>query len=103
MRRTTPALIYGHYELIAKEHDHVYAYLRSYDSVVYLVLVNLFNESTELDLTEELELGEMKLSNYKVRDEENTVISLRPYEARVYKVAKQKVWHDPNYYPLDEQ
>lgn len=103
MRRTTPALIYGHYELIAKEHDQVYAYLRSYDSVVYLVLVNLFNESTELDLTEELELGEMKLSNYKVRDECKTKMSLRPYEARVYKVAKQKVWHDPNYYPLDEQ
>ncbi|MER2063477.1 MAG: alpha-glucosidase [Alkalibacterium sp.] len=102
MRRTTPALIYGHYELIAKEHDHVYAYLRSYESVVYLVLVNLFNESTELDLTEELELGEMKLSNYKVRDEGNTQMTLRPYEARVYKVAKQKVWHDPNYYPVED-
>lgn len=102
MRRTTPALIYGHYELIAKEHDHIYAYLRSYESVVYLVLVNLFNESTELDLTEELELGEMKLSNYKVRDEGNTQMTLRPYEARVYKVAKQKVWHDPNYYPVED-
>ena len=103
MRRTTPALIYGHYELIAKDHDRVYAYLRSYEGVVYAVIVNLFNQSTKIDLTQELELGEMKLSNYKVRDASDTEMSLRPYEARVYKVTKQKVWHDPNYYPLDEQ
>ncbi|HAJ70416.1 MAG: alpha-glucosidase [Alkalibacterium gilvum] len=103
MRRTTPTLIYGHYELIAKEHDHVYVYLRSYDNVVYVIIVNLFDQSTTLDLSEELVLGEMKLSNYKVSDESNAKMNLRPYEARVYKVAKQKVWHDPNYYELDEK
>lgn len=100
MRKTTPTLIYGNYELIAKEHNKVYAYLRSYESVEYVVIVNMFNEDTELDLTEELELGELKLSNYTVHDESNPQMSLRPYEARVYKVAKQKVWHDPNYYEL---
>lgn len=100
MRKTTPTLIYGNYELIAKEHNKVYAYLRSYENVEYVVIVNMFNEDTELDLTEELELGELKLSNYTVHDESNPKMSLRPYEARVYKVAKQKVWHDPNYYEL---
>lgn len=100
MRKTTPTLIYGNYELIAKEHNKVYAYLRSYENVEYVVIVNMFNEDTELDLTEELELGELKLSNYTVHDESNPKMSLRPYEALVYKVAKQKVWHDPNYYEL---
>lgn len=100
MRKTTPVLIYGHYELIADEHETVYAYLRAYEGVEYVVMVNMFNSSTVLDLSEELELGELKLSNYTVTDELNAVIKLRPYEARVYKVAKQKVWHDPNYYTL---
>ena len=100
MRRTTPTLIYGNYELIAKEHDHVYAYLRAYESVEYVIIVNMFNQTTFIDLSEELELGELKLSNYTVTDESNAQMTLRPYEARVYKVAKQKVWHDPNYYEL---
>lgn len=100
MRKTTPALIYGHYELIAQEHEKVYAYLRAYEGVEYVIVVNMFNESTEIDLSEELELGELKLSNYTVTDERNAAVKLRPYEARVYKVAKQKVWHDPNYYIL---
>lgn len=100
MRKTTPVLIYGHYELIADEHETVYAYLRAYEGVEYVVMVNMFNSSTVLDLSEELELGELKLSNYTVTDELNPVVKLRPYEARVYKVAKQKVWHDPNYYTL---
>lgn len=100
MRRTTPTLIYGNYELIAKEHDHVYAYLRAYESVEYVIIVNMFNETTFIDLSEELELGDLKLSNYTVTDESNAQMTLRPYEARVYKVAKQKVWHDPNYYKL---
>lgn len=100
MRKTTPVLIYGHYELIADEHETVYAYLRAYEGVEYVVMVNMFNSSTVLDLSKELDLGELKLSNYTVTDELNPVIKLRPYEARVYKVAKQKVWHDPNYYTL---
>ncbi|GAA0355340.1 alpha-glucosidase [Alkalibacterium iburiense] len=100
MRRTTPTLIYGNYELIAKEHDQVFAYLRAYESVEYVIIVNMFNETTFIDLSEELELGDLKLSNYTVTDESNAQMTLRPYEARVYKVAKQKVWHDPNYYKL---
>ncbi|MCC5889832.1 MAG: alpha-glucosidase [Alkalibacterium sp.] len=100
MRKTTPALIYGHYELIAKEHEQVYAYLRAFEGVEYVIIVNLFNQTTLLNLEEELELGELKLSNYTVADELNPVMKLRPYEARVYKVAKQKIWHDPNYYTL---
>lgn len=101
MRKTTPALIYGHYELVAEDHEQVYAYLRAFEGVEYVVVVNMFNEKTVIDLSDELELGELKLSNYTVRDELNPRMALRPYEARVYKVAKQKVWHDPNYYTLN--
>lgn len=100
LRKATPALIYGHYELIAKEHENVYAYLRAYEGVEYVIIINMFNAYTEFDLSEELELGELKLSNYTVTDELNPVMTLRPYEARVYYVAKQKIWHDPNYYVL---
>lgn len=101
MRKTTPALIYGHYELIEKEHEQVYVYLRIYNHTEYVILVNMFNKPTTLDLTQELELGQLKLSNYKVYDELNAKMDLRPFEARVYKVAKQKMWHDPNYYKVN--
>lgn len=98
LRKSHPELIYGHYELIKEEHSQVYAYLRAFEGKEFLVVINLFDQPTQVDLTDELDLGLLHLSNYIVHDALNTEMKLRPFEARVYEVAKQKIWHDPNYY-----
>lgn len=98
LRKQEPTLIYGHYELIKKDHNQVYTYLRAYEGKEFLVVVNLFDRPTEIDFTEELDLETLHLSNYIVYDVLNTKMTLRPFEARVYEVKNQKIWHDPNYY-----
>jgi len=87
LRKSRPALIYGSYELIAKAHPHVFAYLRLYKNVRYAVIVNLFNEATEISLSDDLEIEELLLSNYSFIDELNPSMQLGPYEARVYRLA----------------
>ena len=87
LRKHTPALIYGSYELIAESHPHVFAYLRLYKNARYAVIVNLFNEQTEISLADDLEIEELLLSNKAVKDETNPAMQMAPYEARVYKLA----------------
>ncbi|MER2063478.1 MAG: glucohydrolase, partial [Alkalibacterium sp.] len=66
---------------------HVFAYLRLYKNVRYAVIVNLFNEATEISLSNDLEIEELLLSNYSFIDELNPSMQLGPYEARVYRLA----------------
>ncbi|MBM7540355.1 glycoside hydrolase family 13 protein [Amphibacillus cookii] len=86
LRKSTEALIYGTYDLIAADHDYVYAYTRSYQGIKYAVIVNMFDKMTVLDLTRQLTIESLVLANYQVHDPEQCMIKLRPYEARVYRV-----------------
>ena len=85
IRRNSDTLIYGSYELIKAAHSSVYAYLRHYKDVTYLVVVNMFDEHEEMDFTD-YKSDELILSNYKVADSSTTRFNLRPYEARMYKL-----------------
>jgi len=89
LRKSSETLIYGTYELIEENNDSVYAYLRHGEADSYAIVVNMFEVVTSLDL-EEYVLKELVLSNYNVEDELNTHLTLRPYEARVYKLSKDR-------------
>ncbi|WP_017471675.1 glycoside hydrolase family 13 protein [Amphibacillus jilinensis] len=86
LRKSTEALIYGNYDLIAADHAHVYAYTRTYHGTKYAVIVNMFDKITVLDVTRQLTLESLVLANYQVSDPGQSMIKLRPYEARVYQV-----------------
>ncbi|SFC60711.1 alpha-glucosidase [Alkalibacterium subtropicum] len=87
LRKGTPALVYGSYELRAEAHPQVFAYLRLYDGERYAVIVNLFNEPAEFSLDEDLEIEELLLSNYYSNAAVTDTLQLKPYEARVYKLS----------------
>jgi glycosidase len=89
LRKSTPALIYGAYELIAENHPHVFAYLRLYKDKRYAVIVNLFNEPAEISLDDDLMIEELLLSNYSSMDPLNNTMQLEPYEARLYRLSNQ--------------
>lgn len=89
LRKSTPALIYGAYELIAENHPHVFAYLRLYKNERYAVIVNLFNEPAEISLDDDLMIEELLLSNYSSMDPFNNTMQLEPYEARLYRLSNQ--------------
>lgn len=90
LRRGNDTLIYGKYNLLLEAHEHIFAYERTFEGETYLVMSNLFAESTDAELPDSLsgKQAELVLNNY---DEENEVCTLgtmtfRPYEARVYKM-----------------
>jgi len=89
LRKDLPALIYGKYELIAKEHSQVYAYLRKYKEECYAVIVNLLDEETDFYLQDGLTCENLLLSNYSREDVLGSAMHLQPFEARVYKVMNQ--------------
>lgn len=86
LRRDNEALIYGSYELVLPLHKQVYAYKRQGESETYLIVVNVFNDSAEVDLTQ-FDLKELVLTNYEVPNSLEQDIQLRPYEARLYRLA----------------
>ncbi|MGB8001212.1 MAG: alpha-amylase family glycosyl hydrolase, partial [Anaerobacillus sp.] len=89
LRKNHPVFIYGKYELILPEHDRIFAYTRSLDDEIMLVITNLFAEEAAFHLPEELRNYSSKLltCNYERNNHESIDrLYLKPYEARVYKL-----------------
>jgi glycosidase len=87
VRKDSETLIYGSYELIEEEHASVYAYLRHGQEEDYLVVVNMFDQHEEMYFSE-YEIDSLILANYEVMDDLANEFTLRPYEARLYKLKK---------------
>src|SRR5699024_10747550 len=49
LRKSSDVLIYGSYELILEDHDQVFAYTRTLDNEMYVVLTNLFAQEAEVE------------------------------------------------------
>lgn len=86
LRKSSETLIYGTYDLIAEDHEQVYAYTRTLNDQRYVVIVNMFDQETTLDLSDEMSFAELTLTNYGIEDELNANLTLRPFEARIYKL-----------------
>lgn len=84
IRKLSKTLVYGKYQLIWEEHPKVYAYTRGEEDEKYLVLCNLTDQVATLN-GEILEVEELLLANYTV-EEFKQYTTLRPYEARLYKL-----------------
>jgi len=90
LRKEEDALVYGSYDLILDKHDSIYAYTRTLDEEVIVVITNLFAEKATFKLPSSLKNKsyELCLCNYEVDPEEDiATIELKPYEARVYKLS----------------
>jgi alpha-glucosidase len=84
LRKEQHVLIYGSYQLVMEGHDQIYAYTRTLEDEVVLVITNLFAKEVPLTLPKEFnhKPKELLLGNYQDIDEQ----LLKPYEARVYKI-----------------
>lgn len=90
LRKENETLIYGNYDLVLEDHEEIYAYTRTYGDEVFLVMANLFAEEAVLVLPDNFngKKASLCLSNYSVEAEAAGSITLRPYEARVYRLFK---------------
>ena len=84
LRKSTPAIIHGKYELLLPEDEDIYAYLRTYEGETILVVCNFHNCNRTFSFEGK---GETLISNYpteKIVDLKNT--ELKPYKSAIYKI-----------------
>lgn len=88
LRKKYAIIVYGDYDLILPEHPHVFAYQRTLNGQLLLVLCNFYENKETITLPElpKHDTEQPLISNYP--DDETSEITetleLKPYEARVY-------------------
>ncbi len=90
LRKQHDIIVYGSYEIILEDHKEIYAYTRTLGDEKLLVITNFSGETPTFTLPEGLSFTQQELliSNYDVNyDEKINKFALKPWEARVYKLA----------------
>lgn len=84
LRKKNEIIVYGRYNLILDQHPEVYAYTRTLDNQILLVLCNFYGGNPEVELPAHIQEKkfEVLIGNYK-DIQINRTIKLRPYEAQV--------------------
>ncbi|WP_096202298.1 alpha,alpha-phosphotrehalase [Bacillus sp. FJAT-45350] len=92
LRKDLPLVTHGDYKLLLKEHDQIFAYTRTYEEELLLVVNNFFGIGTmfelPVDLVSIIKSGSILLSNYTDSSQMAKEIKLRPYESIVYHIKK---------------
>ncbi len=88
LRKQHEIVVYGDYQLILEEDEQIYAYTRTMGDENLLVVTNFSDGKPVFKLPEHISFDrkELLITNYDVRDEEIEEFTLKPYEARIYKL-----------------
>lgn len=89
LRKENPVVVYGIYDLILGSHEEIYAFTRTLDDERLLVILNFSRNAPVFQLPDNIRVSspELLISNYDVDSNEDIhQITLRPYEARVYRL-----------------
>lgn len=88
LRREMDIIKYGTFELILKEHNEVFAFLRKFGEEILLVICNFYGNRLQISLPDKLVEGDgqVLIANYDDYPVFNKCINLRPYEAIVYRI-----------------
>ena len=87
LRKQYPVFVDGDFRLLLEEDGQLFAYRRENADSALLVLCNFSGECADNPLTEELSAGELLVSSYSASGDPAV---LRPYEAGIYLLKKQK-------------
>ena len=89
LRKQNPVIVYGTYDLILDSHEEIYAFTRTLEEERLLVILNFSRNTPVFNLPETISFSstERIISNYDVDPAQDIhEITLRPYEARVYRL-----------------
>ncbi len=86
LRKRTPALIYGDYKDLDPQNASIFAYTRTLDADKYLVLLNFSKNDVAYTLPDKLKARQLALSNLGSKEENVTVVNLKGWEARIYRL-----------------
>jgi len=92
LRKTYDVITEGEYAILDKNDPKIWAYTRTTESEVLLVINNFYGEEITYSVPAHVQLDGMKqeilLSNYKDSSNDITKLNLRPYESIVYRYTK---------------
>ncbi len=88
LRKENEAIVYGSYKTFYEGHEAIYCYIRELNSTKFLVVANFYEGNENFILPQDILYNkcELVLSNYKDSKNIPDNISLRPYEALIYKL-----------------
>lgn len=86
LRKEYKAIKYGNYRLLDEKNPFIYAYLREQEEELFFIALNFTPQPATMELSFKMENAEIKLCNYKdpVKEPENGMLYLRPFEAGVW-------------------
>ncbi len=89
IRKENEVVLYDDFELLYKDHNSIFAYIRELNNEKILVVSNFYGENEKFILNKELKYKncEILLSNYKDSSNNIEKINLRPYESIIYKLS----------------
>ncbi len=88
IRKAHPVLIHGSYRLLQENHEHIYAYTRTLDEHLFLILLSFSNNRSSITLNE-LDFEEAKLvisNDVEAEKHQGKSFELAPYQACVYRL-----------------
>ncbi len=85
-RQDYPVMVYGAYELIAPEHEQVYAYTRTLEDQQMLVILNFSEEEVRFKLPPDITLGKLMINNYPKLETEGNIVILKPFQALIHEL-----------------
>ncbi|WP_157417085.1 alpha,alpha-phosphotrehalase [Bacillus cereus] len=92
LRKTYDVITEGEYAILDKNDPKIWAYTRTTESEVLLVINNFYGEEITYSVPAHVQLEGMKqevlLSNYKDASKDIAKLNLRPYESIVYRYTK---------------
>jgi oligo-1,6-glucosidase len=89
LRHTEPAVAHGDFHMLLADHDQIYAFTRRLGNAGLLVLANFSGEPATIEVpdADRWKGAELVLANYPVNAVEDIQrLSLRPWEARAYRM-----------------
>ncbi|MBV9488505.1 MAG: alpha-glucosidase [Verrucomicrobia bacterium] len=89
LRKDHPVIVYGRYDLLLDAHEQVYAFTRTLEAERLLVILNFSKDAPVFALPTQVSFSghELLISNHAVDPAEDIhLLTLRPFEARVYKL-----------------
>ena len=86
IRKNNDTIIYGDYTLLCPEDKNIFAYTRELNKDKILVVCNFYDEEVTFSFDGDFNYADILLSNYKDSSTLIEKLSLRPYEAIIYRI-----------------
>ena len=86
IRKNNDTIIYGDYTLLCPEDKNIFAYIRELNKDKILVVCNFYDKEVTFSFDGDFNHADILLSNYKDSSTLIEKLSLRPYEAIIYRI-----------------